>query len=68
MFDEIYCESDFTKSKRSVLEKYRDTSYMWIEDRIDYARDGQEVIKNIFDEWHIIEIIKQQSIIIGRVI
>ena len=52
VFDEIYCAGDFTKPKKEILQKYSNTSYMWIEDRIDYAKDGQEVgLKTYLMDW-----------------
>ena len=52
VFDEIYCAGDFTKPKKEILEKYRDTNYYWIEDRIDYANDGLEVgLNTILMDW-----------------
>ena len=26
-----------------MLEKYKDTNYVWIDDRVDYCRDGDAV-------------------------
>ena len=52
VFDEIYCAGDFTKSKRSILEKYKDTNYVWIDDRVDYCRDGDKVgLKTFCMDW-----------------
>ena len=49
VFDEIYCAGDFRKPKKEILQsKYSGTNYMWIEDRIDYAKDGQEVGLNTY--------------------
>ena len=31
------------QNQKEILQKYSGTNYMWIEDRIDYAKDGQEV-------------------------
>ena len=52
IFDDIYCAGDFTKPKKEILQKYSGTNYMWIEDRIDYAKDGQEVgLKTYLMDW-----------------
>ena len=53
VFDEIYCAGDFRKPKKEILQsKYSGTNYMWIEDRIDYAKDGQEVgLKTYLMDW-----------------
>ena len=52
VFDDIYCAGDFTKPKKEILQKYSGTNYMWIEDRIDYAKDGQEVgLKTYLMDW-----------------
>ena len=53
VFDEIYCAGDFRKPKKEILQsKYSGTNYMWIEDRIDYAIDGQEVgLKTYLMDW-----------------
>ncbi len=48
VFDDIYCAGDFRKPKKEILQKYSGTNYMWIEDRIDYAKDGQEVGLNTY--------------------
>ena len=43
VFDEIYC-GDFTKSKKIFYnQNIKILIYIWIDDRIDYAKDGQEV-------------------------
>ena len=53
VFDEIYCAGDFRKPKKEILQsKYSGTNHMWIEDRIDYAKDGQEVgLKTYLMDW-----------------
>jgi len=52
VFDDIYCAGDFRKPKKEILQKYSGTNYMWIEDRIDYAKDGQEVgLKTYLMDW-----------------
>ena len=53
VFDDIYCAVDFTKPKKDILQsKYAGTNYIWIEDRIDYAKDGQEVgLKTYLMDW-----------------
>jgi hypothetical protein len=53
VFDEIYCAGDFRKPKKEILQsKYSGTNYMWIEDRIDYAKDGLEVgLKTYLMDW-----------------
>ena len=52
VFDDIYCAGDFRKPKKEILQKYSNTNYIWIEDRIDYAKDGQEVgLKTYLMDW-----------------
>jgi len=52
VFDNIYCSGEFTESKKGVLEKYKDSNLIWIEDRIDYARDGDEMgLKTYIMDW-----------------
>ena len=53
VFDDIYCAGDFRKPKKEILQsKYSGTNHMWIEDRIDYAKDGQEVgLKTYLMDW-----------------
>ena len=43
VFDSIQCNVDFTKSKKDVLMKYKEHNYVWIEDRTECAKDGDEV-------------------------
>ena len=43
VFDSIQCNVDFTKSKKDVLMKYKGHNYVWIEDRTECAKDGDEV-------------------------
>ena len=44
VFDNIHCSGDFTKPKKDILEElYSGQNYIWIEDRVDYAKDGDEV-------------------------
>ena len=49
VFDYIYCAGDFKKPKKEILEqRYKGKDYIWIEDRVDYAKQGQEVGLNTF--------------------
>ena len=49
IFDYIYCAGDFTKPKRDILEeRYKGKNYIWVEDRLDYAKDGEDVGLNTF--------------------
>ena len=49
VFDEIYCAGDFKQPKKEILEeRYKGTNYVWIEDRVDYAIQGDEVGLNTF--------------------
>ena len=41
IFDYIYCAGRHTEPKKQILEsRYKDSNYIWIEDRLDYAQDG----------------------------
>ena len=52
VFDEIHCSGEFTESKKGVLEKYKDSGLVWIEDRVDYAIDGDEMgLKTHMMDW-----------------
>ena len=42
----------FTESKKGVLEKYKGSGLVWIEDRVDYAIDGDEMgLKTYMMDW-----------------
>jgi len=44
VFDNIHCSGDFTKPKKQTLEElYKGEKFIWVEDRVDYAKDGDEV-------------------------
>jgi FMN phosphatase YigB (HAD superfamily) len=44
IFDFIYCAGDFRKPKKQILEeRYKGLNYIWLEDRVDYAQQGDEV-------------------------
>ena len=44
IFDYIYCAGDYTKPKKDILEeRYKGQSVYWLEDRIDYAEQGDEL-------------------------
>lgn len=52
VFDEIHCSGEFTESKKGVLEKYKGSGLVWIEDRVDYAIDGDEMgLKTYIMDW-----------------
>ena len=52
VFDNIYCSGEFTESKKGVLEQYKDSGLMWIEDRVDYAEDGDDMgLKTYVMDW-----------------
>lgn len=49
VFDYIYCAGSHTEPKKLILEeRYKNTNYIWVEDRVDYAQQGQEVGLNTF--------------------
>ena len=44
IFDYIYCAGHFTQPKKDLLaERYKDSNYIWVEDRLDYAQQGLEI-------------------------
>ena len=53
VFDFIDCSLSFTGGKYDYLRnKYDGNNYMWIEDRIDYAKDGLEIgLKTYLMDW-----------------
>ena len=44
VFDEIYCAVILENLKKKYYnQNIQDTNYMWIEDRIDYAKDDKKL-------------------------
>ena len=39
-------------TRHRTREKYKDTNYVWIDDRVDYCRDGDKVgLKTFCMDW-----------------
>ena len=56
-----------SQNQKDVLEKYKDTNYVWLDDRIDYCRDGDAVgLRTFCMDCHIIEIMKATEYHHGR--
>ena len=52
LIEATHCPTGCMLIKRGVLEKYKDTNYVWIDDRVDYCRDGDAVgLKTFCMDW-----------------